>query len=57
MVTPKQGNEPLSLHMYLFLGPCGKQLPGSVCPLGMDHPPTGEEFVIDCAMCINTHSF
>lgn len=45
------------IYMYLFLGPCGKQLPGSVCPLGMDHPPTGEEFVIGCAMCINTHSF
>lgn len=45
------------LHMYLLLGPCGKQLTGSVCPLGVDHPPTGEEFVIGCAMCINTRSF
>lgn len=38
-------------------GPCGKQLTGTVCPLGVDHPPTGEEFVIGCAMCINTRSF
>ncbi|XP_078322875.1 E3 ubiquitin-protein ligase MYCBP2-like [Crassostrea virginica] len=38
-------------------GPCGKQLPGSECPLGIQHPPTGEEFVIGCAMCINTNSF
>ncbi|XP_061164758.1 E3 ubiquitin-protein ligase MYCBP2-like [Saccostrea echinata] len=38
-------------------GPCGKQLSGSECPLGIEHPPTGEEFVIGCAMCMNSNSF
>ncbi|XP_062580608.1 E3 ubiquitin-protein ligase MYCBP2-like [Saccostrea cucullata] len=38
-------------------GPCGKQLPGSSCPLGIAHPPTGEEFVIGCALCVNSSSF
>ncbi|XP_061164967.1 E3 ubiquitin-protein ligase MYCBP2-like [Saccostrea echinata] len=38
-------------------GPCGKQLIGCSCPLGIEHPPTGEEFVIGCALCVNSNSF
>ena len=31
-------------------GPMGKALEGE-CPLGIPHPPTGEEFVLGCGLC------
>ncbi|KAK3099746.1 hypothetical protein FSP39_008967 [Pinctada imbricata] len=38
-------------------GPQGKQLPGNICPLQIDHPPTGEEFPLGCGLCQNLNSF
>eukprot|EP00742_Colponemidia_sp_Colp-10_P004729 GILJ01005044.1.p1 GENE.GILJ01005044.1~~GILJ01005044.1.p1 ORF type:complete len:1771 (+),score=301.85 GILJ01005044.1:1764-7076(+) len=37
-------------------GPLGQQLEGD-CPLGMKHPPTGEEFVLGCGICRNARTF
>lgn len=37
-------------------GPCGKQLRGP-CPLGIRHPPTGQEFCIGCGLCKNLQTF
>jgi E3 ubiquitin-protein ligase MYCBP2 len=37
-------------------GPQLKQLKGK-CPLGIDHPPTGEEFALGCGICRQTQSF
>ncbi|XP_065186971.1 E3 ubiquitin-protein ligase rpm-1-like [Sycon ciliatum] len=34
------------------VGPTAKKLEGSVCPLGMEHAPTGEEFLISCGACL-----
>lgn len=45
----------LSLHP--ILGPKGKQLEGSECPLHVVHPPTGEEFALGCGVCRNAHTF
>eukprot|EP00753_Platysulcus_tardus_P003806 PLAT12492.32.p1 GENE.PLAT12492.32~~PLAT12492.32.p1 ORF type:complete len:3532 (+),score=1996.96 PLAT12492.32:1397-10597(+) len=33
-------------------GPLEEQLEGE-CPLGIDHPPTGEEFALGCGICRN----
>ena len=39
-----------------YAGPCMKQCEG-VCPLGMDHPPTGDEFCLGCGLCRNKRDF
>ncbi|KAK3592706.1 hypothetical protein CHS0354_037840 [Potamilus streckersoni] len=38
-------------------GPVGKQLEGSACPLGISHPPTGDEFALGCGLCNDLMSF
>ena len=38
-------------------GPTSISLDSGQCPLKMDHPPTGEEFVLGCAICRNIQSF
>ncbi|KAL3881025.1 hypothetical protein ACJMK2_033225 [Sinanodonta woodiana] len=38
-------------------GPVGKQLEGSTCPLGISHPPTGDEFSLGCGLCNDLLSF
>lgn len=37
-------------------GPVGKKLTGQ-CPLGIDHPPTGQEFCLGCGLCSNVNTF
>jgi hypothetical protein len=37
-----------------FLG--GKKIEGK-CPLGIDHPPGGEEFPLGCGVCRNAQTF
>ena len=37
-------------------GPCGKQLAGVPCPLGIAHPPTGTEHIIGCAKCAQVNA-
>jgi E3 ubiquitin-protein ligase MYCBP2 len=37
-------------------GPCGRQLEGD-CPLGMQHPPSGEECALGCSICRNLRTF
>ena len=43
-------------------GPCpwrhGKAIEGATeCPLGIDHPPAGEEFALGCGICRNEATF
>ncbi|KAL3880993.1 hypothetical protein ACJMK2_033194 [Sinanodonta woodiana] len=38
-------------------GPVGKQMEGTACPLGIPHPPTGDEFALGCGLCNNMLSF
>lgn len=38
------------------VGPGGKKLKGK-CPLGIAHPPTGEEFCLGCGLCSHMESF
>ena len=38
-------------------GPTSISLDSGQCPLKIDHPPTGEEFVLGCAICRNIQSF
>ena len=38
-------------------GPTSIALGSEQCPLKVDHPPSGEEFVLGCAMCRNIQSF
>ena len=38
-------------------GARARQLPGTECPLHVDHPPTGEEFALGCGVCRNAHTF
>ncbi|XP_065186981.1 E3 ubiquitin-protein ligase MYCBP2-like isoform X2 [Sycon ciliatum] len=35
------------------VGPTCKKLEGVPCPLGIKHPPTGEEFAIGCVVCLD----
>lgn len=37
-------------------GPAGQQLTGS-CPLGIEHPPNGQEHCLGCGLCANIESF
>ncbi|XP_052077504.1 E3 ubiquitin-protein ligase MYCBP2-like [Mytilus californianus] len=37
--------------------PLGKKLTGTECPLGLQHPPTGDEFSLGCALCKNLQCF
>lgn len=39
------------------VGPTSRQLPGTTCPLNVQHPPTGTEFALGCGYCRNTQSF
>lgn len=46
-----------SLCLKFRVGPKGKQLEGTECPLHVVHPPTGEEFALGCGVCRNAHTF
>jgi E3 ubiquitin-protein ligase MYCBP2 len=38
----------------------GRQLPEKIdgpCPLGVQHPPSGEEFALGCGLCRNIKDF
>jgi hypothetical protein len=37
-------------------GPLGKQLVGE-CPLGVKHPPGGQEFPLGCGVCRQAQTF
>lgn len=45
------------LTLKFTVGPKGKQLEGTECPLHVVHPPTGEEFALGCGVCRNAHTF
>lgn len=45
------------LTLEFTVGPKGKQLEGTECPLHVVHPPTGEEFALGCGVCRNAHTF
>lgn len=54
--------ESASINLFSFtlkftVGPKGKQLEGTECPLHVVHPPTGEEFALGCGVCRNAHTF
>ncbi|EGC30671.1 hypothetical protein DICPUDRAFT_41102 [Dictyostelium purpureum] len=38
-------------HPQCPVGPGGIELSGDVCPLKVDHPPTGKEFALGCGIC------
>jgi len=50
-----------SRHSSPGPGPCpwvaGKKYDGDKCPLGLVHPPTGEEFPLGCGVCRNAQTF
>jgi len=39
------------------VGPRATQIAGDECPLGLVHPPTGEEFALGCGICRNAKTF
>ncbi|EGG19598.1 RING zinc finger-containing protein [Cavenderia fasciculata] len=47
-----------SKHPKCPVAPGGIEMPGDICPLGIDHPPTGEEFSLGCGLCkYNSQNF
>jgi E3 ubiquitin-protein ligase MYCBP2 len=60
-LTSQPSVEQLKAQGRLPSCPCGpslKALPaGTPCPLGVDHPPTGEEFALGCGICRNVSTF
>ena len=39
------------------VAPCAKPMEGKECPLHVQHPPTGEEYILGCGICRNAQTF